>query len=267
MSKQPQSEVLTLSSLSTGISVIVFLAVLGCFLASLPFWARPLLAWTEPDNPVLQTPLPAEAKLCGLALGLLIVALGPILLYFHRWGTWQISDEGIEFRHFLKRQSMYLRWQDVEQVHWSKMQFGLKGKGISLLAYWHWFPKPQQSQGRERLQALLFRDFDLTIVPDRVWSFDPNLRSRVTWALKMAAAVIGGTAIVPGILLLVFLCTEPNSVLRQTIATLAMVFIVVLTFLPLLLAVRSPESRRRRSINPYWRTRTESSKGTQPASF
>ena len=198
MSNETHSEVLTLSSASTGISCIVVMAASGCLLASLPL-LRTCLAWLEPNNLFLRQPLPLNVTLCCLALGLLITALGPVLLYFSSWGRWRIDDEGIEFRHFLKKRPLYLLWRDVDQVHWAQMRSGLQGKGVRLRAYWDWFPKSKRDEARSRLEAFLSRAFDLSTVPIRAWSFEPNFRSRATWALKIVGLAISVAAAILGL--------------------------------------------------------------------
>jgi hypothetical protein len=211
--EESRDEVLTLSSVAMGISFIAFTAALGCLFASLPL-IRSLFAWFDPHNAAFQQPVPREAILCCLALGLSVGALGPLMLCFSCCGTWRINTDGTEFRHLFKKRRKYLRWQ-VDQIHWSHLQFGLKGKDIRLVAYWHWFPKATQDQARARLQTFFLRSFDLpaSTLPAPRWSFEANFSSVTAWMAKMAGIAIGITAIALGIILLAVL--GPSGILSS----------------------------------------------------
>src|SRR5205823_9124359 len=171
MSNDRHSDRLMLSAASTGISSMVGMAAVGSLLASLPM-LRTCLAWLEPNNLFLRQPLPLNVTLCCLALGLLITALGPVLLYFSSWGRWRIDDEGIEFRHFLKKRPLYLLWRDVDQVHWAQMRSGLQGKGVRLRAYSDWFPKSERDAAGSGLEAFLSGAFDLSTGQTRARCFE-----------------------------------------------------------------------------------------------
>jgi hypothetical protein len=243
------------SSASIGIELIICCTVCGLCLAGMPF-LLPFLVFSDPlkGNPP-QTQM-MIASLGLLAVGLLVICVGPLLLYFSCWGIWRINREGVEFQHFFKKQSSYLAWQGLIQVHWSRMQLGLKGENIRLVTYWHWFPGAKQQQAKECFEVYLAPFFDLSLPPAaRAWSFQPNARSIVAWSFKMAVAAMGGTAVVLGPIVLVLLFTDGNGGFGKTMRILFGAWMGVLACWPLLLCLPAFRSQLGTQRIGFWRER------------
>jgi hypothetical protein len=223
------------------------------------------IAFTDPR------PQPNELFLFGLSLGLPIVLLVGMTCLAN-WGEWRIDTEGIEFRHCWRRKPRYLAWQNVEQVHWCYLSFGLKAGRKKLGASWSWFPKPQIDQLRSCLESCLSKDFDLRHeegTDRKAFSFELNFRSVSFWILRMLGVIVGGIvwffAVMMGGIFLIRHYTDPHSlagkILREWSAALA--FLLFVPLLPWIPQIKR-EIKRAKRLYPYWRVRGARYRGEEP---
>lgn len=256
MNHPEHTETLVFSSASVGVELIIVSTICGCCIGALPF--LPLaLQLTGISKSLPQQPVALAIHLVCYASGLLAVCIGPILLHFSCCGVWTLNNERVEFRHIFKRQSIGFRWSDVEQVHWSRMRLGLKALNTRLVAYWHWFPNPEQRQARECFAERLSPYFDLSLSPpERAWSFEPNLRSAAKGILKIVMVAIGATVLIMGPVIAVELYCDAGSFFGLTTRALSVLWIGILIWSLAFIYLRSLHRNQLENSRPFWRERS-----------
>jgi hypothetical protein len=251
MSTQTTSDDLTLSRWMVGSFIFI---IFGCFL----FAIFPAILWITGRAPHTYNspPDPVPVALAGLIFGVLMPGVLLLVFYFSGLGTWRFTSEGVEFRHFLDRRPVFVPWEEVDQVLWTRVQFGFRAKGRRrLVATWEWFPKNARPAAKARLEALLAANFDMTLPPRApIWSFEPNSRSATLWALKVAAISIGFAGLFVGLSIAAVLYRDTAFGRVLPLATLVLFLLSV--FAAFFMQARSEKAlRANRPVLPDWRLR------------
>jgi len=166
-------------------------------------------------------------------------------------GTFRLDKEGIQQVSWLSK-SRYLGWQEVDQVKWFPHTYCLQGKGTSISISWTMISRwSAAAPAKAFVERALSPHFDLSIKPERQWSFDPNRRSILKFACKVLGAVVAGTMV----FMVGFVGTLFLSPPWRLWLGVAWFFLFLGGFIALFSGGLRKERRLSEQINPTWRLR------------
>jgi hypothetical protein len=171
----------------------------------------------------------------------------PIMIYSDpAQGTFRLNHDGIQ-QVSLFRKPKHLRWEDVQRVQWAEPSCCLEGAETSISMKF----VPYARRAKAILESALSAYFDLSIKPERRFSFDPNMKSILIFAGKVIGAVVAGTS--------VFMIGFVGTLFLQPPWRLWLGAAWFFLFLGGVIALAGPGLRKERriseQINPTWRFR------------